>query len=213
MCFYCLCFMKIQISRLDRKYKQRTAAHFKVAENKIKIHTYPNRTWNNLEYPPSPRNSNSHIDVKPKVGWVRHERGDFDNQIPNPWENIFSQKYQSSPSSGKQRSVVHLKKLQMYSSWGHHVQIKSLLMGQPCNQILVGSLTPLGLSIDRCINILYCCSKFKALYMMGVDIFLYVEEGIKQLCKNFFFNLFSISFFNIFPSCWVEELGQFYFIE
>ena len=42
---------------------------------------------------------------------------------------------------------------------------------------------------------------------MGVDIFLYVEEGIKQLCKNFFFNLFSISFFNIFPSCWVEELG------
>ena len=41
---------------------------------------------------------------------------------------------------------------------------------------------------------------------MGVDIFLYVEEGIKQLCKNFFFNLFSISFFNIFPSCLVEEL-------
>ena len=120
------------------------------------------------------------------------------NQIPNPWENIFSQKYQSSPSSGKQRSVVHLKKLQMYSSWGHHVQIKSLLMGQPCNQILVGSLTPLGLSIDRCINILYCYSKFKALYMMGVDIFLYVEEGIKQLCKNFFFNLFSIYFLTSF---------------
>ena len=70
-------------------------------------------------------------------------------------------------------------------------------MGQPCNQILVGSLTPLGLSIDRCINILYC-SKFKALYMMGVDIFLYVEEGIKQLCKNFFFNLFSIYFLTSF---------------
>ena len=77
MCFYCLCLMKIQVSRLDRKYKQRTAAHFKVAENKIKIHTYPNRTWNNLEYPPPPKNSNSHIDVKPKVGWVRHGGGDF----------------------------------------------------------------------------------------------------------------------------------------
>ena len=63
--------------------------------------------------------------------------------------------------------------------------------------MLVGSLTPLGLSIDRCINILYC-SKFKALYMMGVDIFLYVEEGIKQLCKNFFFNLFSIYFLTSF---------------
>ena len=34
---------------------------------------------------------------------------------------------------------------------------------------------------------------------MGINIFLYVEEGIEQLCKNFFFfNLFSISFFNIF---------------
>ena len=85
----------------------------------------------------------------------------------------------------------------MYPSWGHHVQTKSLLMGQPCNQILVGSLSPLGLSIDRCINILYC-SKFKALYMMGVDIFLYVEEWIKQLCQNFFFNLFSISFLTSF---------------
>ena len=79
----------------------------------------------------------------------------------------------------------------MYPSWGHHVQTKSLLMGQPCNQILVGSLTPLGLSIDRCINILYC-SKFKALHMMGVDIFLYVEEGIKQ------FNLFSFYFLTSF---------------
>lgn len=68
--------------------------------------------------------------------------------------------------------------------------------------------SPLGLSIDRYINILYCCSEFKALYMMGINIFLYVEEGIEQLCKNFFFfNLFSISFFNIFSSCWVEELG------
>ena len=53
---------------------------------------------------------------------------------------------------------------------------------------------PLGLSTDRCIKILYCCSKFKALYMMGVDIFLYVEEGIKQLCKKLFFQFI----FNLF---------------
>ena len=33
---------------------------------------------------------------------------------------------------------------------------------------------------------------------MGVDIFLYVEEWIKQLCKNFFFNLFSIYFLTSF---------------
>ena len=30
-----------------------------------------------MEYPPPPKNSNSHIDVKPKVGWVRHGGGDF----------------------------------------------------------------------------------------------------------------------------------------
>ena len=46
---------------------------------KIKqIHTNPNQTWTNLEYPPPPKNSNSHIDVKPMVGWVRHGGRDFD---------------------------------------------------------------------------------------------------------------------------------------
>ena len=179
------------MSRLDRKYKQRTAAHFKVAENKIKIHTNPNQTWNNLEYPLPPKNSYSHIDVKPMVGWVRHGGRDFD---------IFWKKKQKTP--GTTYLVKSIKILHPQASKGQLYTSKSSKCSHPgdimCKQnpysrnslaikFLWVAWSPLGLSIDRYINILYCCSEFKALYMMGINIFLYVEEGIEQLCKNFFF--------------------------